>query len=118
MIRAASSVCARLHLTVEHMIPRALGGKFTARFLCKSCNDLLGSRVEPMAKKDPSIRYAIEALKDSIPDLAAALTEGQIYVADTPHGKVRGVVKKGSFRILAKRQDDGSVIQPTPHGRK
>ena len=73
-------------LTVEHIIPRALGGKFTARFLCKSCNDLLGSRVEPMAKKDPSIRYAIEALKDSIPDLAPALTEGQIYVADTPRG--------------------------------
>lgn len=105
-------------LTVEHIIPKAVGGRLTVRFLCKRCNDSLGSQVEPLVKRDPSIRLAVEALRDSIPDLAAEMTEGQAYIADSPRGKVRGFVKKGNFRVIAKQESDGSIIVPTQDGAK
>jgi len=105
-------------LTIEHIIPQAVGGILTAPFLCKPCNDKLGARVEAAVKEDPSIQLAIEALHNRLPKLAATITEGQAYIANSPRGKVQGVLKKGGFQVRTTRDTDGSIIQPTPKGRQ
>ena len=112
-------LCLRTRpLTIEHIIPEAVGGILTVPFLCKPCNNRLGDRVEAAAKEDPSIRLAVEVLHNRLPKLAATVTEGQRYIADSPLGKVQGVLKKGGFRVRSTREPDGSIIQPTPKGRQ
>jgi hypothetical protein len=101
------------------VIPQAIGGILRVPFLCNPCNhDKLGALVEAAAKKDPSIRLALEEIRSLAPKLTAQLTERQEYIAESPRGKVRGVLRNGEFRVHAKKQFDGSVIQPTPQGRK
>lgn len=112
-------VClAQKDLTVEHIIPRQIGGRLTARFLCKPCNDQLGHRVEADVRADPSIRLAAENLQDQIPDLAKAIREGQTYVASGPGGRAMGTVKRGKFQIDGAMREKGSVVQPTPEACK
>jgi len=103
-------------LTYEHIIPGFLGGRLQVRFLC-GCNSKVGSR-EAVLKSDPSIRLAIEHLKDQIPGTAASVIEGQPFFAESPRGKVRGIVKRQRFQISASREPDGSWVQPTKAGRK
>lgn len=106
-------------LTVEHIIPQQLGGRLTARFLCKPCNDELGHRIEAEVRADPSIRLAAEQLRGQIPDdLAEAIRDGQPYTAVGPGGRTRGSFKRGRFQIRPATQDDGSIVQPTPDARK
>jgi len=105
-------------LTREHIIPQQIGGKLWARFLCKPCNDLLGSDVEATAKRDPSIRMAVENLEGEMPDLAQAITEGQEYVATSGAGVVRARKKRGAVRVRSTQEEDGSIIQPTQDGRE
>ena len=112
-------LCLRqVPLTEEHVIPQSIGGILKVSFLCKPCNDNLGARVEAAAKKDPSIRLALEKIRPLAPKVIAKLTEGQEYIAESWLGKVRGAIRKGMFRVYAKRQSNGSLIQPTPQGRK
>jgi len=108
----------RKDLTVEHVIPRQIGGRLTAKFLCKPCNDQLGYRIEADVRADPSIRLAARQLQGEIPDLASAICEGQPYIASGPGGKTRGTVKGGQFRIDAGMREDGSLVQPTPEARE
>lgn len=105
-------------LTSEHIIPKALGGCLRVKFLCKKCNDEIGARVEADVKRDPSIRLAIENLSGQIPELAKALSEGQIYLGESKRGPVRGKVKRGVFRVMASKETDNSLIQPTEDARK
>jgi hypothetical protein len=105
-------------MTDEHIIPSALGGTLVVRFLCCRCNKELGSYVDATAKHDPSIRYAVEALKSQIPNFHGKFTEGQPYLAHSPAGQVRGRFKRGTFRIDSYRLNDGSLIQPTPEARR
>ena len=50
-------VClANSDLTVEHLIPEALGGRLTSRLLCRACNSRIGHQAEGQAKADPTIR--------------------------------------------------------------
>ena len=85
-------------MTAEHIIPEQIGGKLSARFLCKPCNDHLGHGVEPAVKKDPSIRLAVEYLKVQLPK---QILEGLTYVGTGESGMVRGKVKGGEFRVDA-----------------
>lgn len=105
-------------LTREHIIPSCLGGSLTCDFLCKSCNSDVGAYVESKAKQDPSIRLAVGHLQSQIPELAAALTEGQDFISHGPGGKGRGTIKNGKFRARAQSETDGSLVQPTDVGRK
>ena len=105
-------------MTDEHIIPSSLGGTLIALFLCGQCNPQLGSRVDATAKHDPSIRYAVEALKSQIPNFHSKFTEGQPYLAHSPAGEMRGRIKGGTFRVDSHQLDDGSLIQPTPDARK
>ncbi len=64
------------------------------------------------------IRLAIEYLRDRIPGIAAAVTEGQPFFAESRRGNVRGNVKRQRFQVSASREPDGSWIQPTKTARK
>ena len=68
-------------LTLEHLIPEALGGKLTSRLLCKECNSSLGHRIEGKAKADPTIRLLAKGLRADIPALASNLEEGQKFAS-------------------------------------
>lgn len=105
-------------MTNEHIIPSSLGGILFAPFLCRLCNSKLGSVVDATAKHDPSIRYAVEALKSQIPSFHGKFTEGQPYLAHSPAGKVPGRFKRGKFRVDSRKLNDGSLIKPAPEGRK
>jgi len=95
-----------------------LGGRLSSRILCKKCNDYLGRRVEAQAKKDASIRLAIETLRGQIPKLASELSEGQEFIAQSKGGTTRGVIRGGDFRVRSSKEKDDSLIQPTPSARK
>ena len=43
--------------SVEHIFPDAIGGEWTIHCVCKSCNDLLGSKVDCLLTKEPLILY-------------------------------------------------------------
>ncbi len=107
-------------MTEEHVIPQQVGGKLSAYFLCKPCNDRLGSDVEARVKHDPSIRLAIEELRAQMPKLARAVSDGMPYVGPAPEsvGDVCGIVKQGRFKVSAGRGRDGSRIQDTAEARQ
>lgn len=108
---------ASADLTEEHIIPRQIGGRLTAHFLCKPCNDRLGAHVEALVKRDHAIRLAVEHLKGRIPELAPAILHDQPYMASGEGGVTRGRFSRGTFRVDSRRNADGSLIQPTPDAR-
>jgi hypothetical protein len=101
-------------LTLEHLIPEALGGTITSRILCKGCNSGLGHRLEGKAKADPTIRLLAKKLQADIPGLASNLEEGQKFFTTGPGPSSMGYVKKGQFNISSSKLPDGSLIQDTP----
>lgn len=103
-------------LTDEHIISEHLGGRLVVAFLCHGCNSRMGEG-EDALKRDPSIRIAVEHLSVQIPQLAAALTEGQRFFVESERGRVAGTVKDGRFKIRGGKAPDGSVILPTDEGR-
>jgi uncharacterized protein YlaI len=105
-------------LTEEHIIPRQIGGKLTAHFLCKPCNDRLGADVESLVKRDHSVRLAVGHLKDQVPGLAQAILRDQPYVASGEGVDTRGRFVGSTFRVDSRRNADGSLIQPTPDARQ
>ncbi len=105
-------------LTTEHVIPRSLGGRLQASFLCKKCNSLLGHRSEAAAREDPTMRYAVENLAGKIPKLAEEIAERQWFVGNSKLGKVRGRLRRGRFRPQTKELPDGSMIHPTRDARR
>ncbi len=100
-------------LTLEHVIPEALGGILVGRFLCRCCNSTLGAQIEASARFDPSIRLAAEGLLDQIPSLANRILQGQEYVAEAEAGQVRARRLEGRFAIQGSAQPDGSVVVPS-----
>ena len=104
-------------LTEEHLIPQALGGTLTCRFLCRACNSRFGSGVEAAAKSDPSILLAVRKLQGHIPKLAQALLESHPHVAAGEGPRTFGYVRDGLFRVSPQKRDDGSLILPTDEAR-
>ena len=104
-------------LTVEHLIPRALGGALTCRFLCNSCNSRFGSHVEAAARSDPAILQAVRQLQADIPELAQTLIESHPHVTTGKGPPAVGYVSDGQFRVNAQQLDDGSLILPTDDAR-
>lgn len=104
--------------TEEHIIPAALGGCLTCRFLCALCNSKLGNSIEGHAKADPAIQLLARTLAGRIPQLASQLLEGQTYISSGPGGSSRGRVKDGEFVVRSEKLADDSLIQPTPMAAK
>jgi hypothetical protein len=89
-------------LSDEHVFPESMGGMFTVRFVCKGCNDTLGSDVDALLTEYPLIQMLRMGLHipNKSGELPAALKDGEIvghpgvvasYVAKVPGEK--GVVK-------------------------
>lgn len=105
-------------LSEEHIIPEAIGGRLTIKFLCPDCNSLLGRDVEKAVKDDPSIRIALENLSRDIPDLYSQITEKQPFYGHSKAGRVPGFFRKGEFYVKSKKMADGSLVQPTKTAKK
>ena len=102
----------------EHLIPRALGGILTCRFLCRTCNSRFGSEVEAFAKSDPSVLLAVGQLQGQIPELWRRLIEDQPHSATGAGPGGSGYIRDGRFRISSHGRNDGSLIVPTDDARK
>lgn len=100
-------------LTREHVIPAALGGRLTARFLCKDCNSRLGHAHEGDVKRDPVVRRLAAKLHADIPHLSQRLEAGQTYVTLGPGVPAKGKLRDGQFVVHATKLPDGSLIQAT-----
>jgi hypothetical protein len=112
-------VCLRTRtLSEEHLIPRALGGRLTAHFLCRDCNSALGYRIEAAVCADPTIRLSANALTNDIPALSRSILERSRYIGHTSQGRIEGHIKAGEFTVLPRKNSDGSLLQPTPRARK
>ena len=101
-------------LTVEHLIPEALGGRLTSRILCKSCNDQLGHSIEADAKHDPAIAAAIYQFAQEYPGKAEQLVERTRLQVHSEAGSVPAERRAGDLHIKSHRIADGSLIQATP----
>ena len=106
------------HLSQEHLIPKAIGGILTCRFLCNDCNSRLGRTIEPKVKNDPSIRLAVDALQPDIPDFARRFTEGQEFLCQGPGGIERGINRGGKLRVKPRKTETGALILSPEDGRK
>lgn len=82
----------------EHLIPEAIGGKLTCKFLCMHCNSQLGDELEAKLKEDARIRLAIENLKEILPDLWARMSENQPYTVQSADRKLGARLKRGEIR--------------------
>lgn len=98
-------------LTDEHLIPGAIGGKLTCKFLCKQCNDHLGS-MEARFKNDARIRLAINKLKPLLPNLWKVMSEGQHYALHNGSGRLHATLRDGQMRVDSSTQLDESLVLP------
>ena len=96
-------------LTIEHVIPRSLGGQLTCRFLCRSCNSRLGSDIEDSIKSDPDILQLAWRSADSNSRLAR-IVDSHPQVGQTAHGPVHGFIENDEFQIFPGEQQDGSLL--------
>lgn len=101
-------------MSLEHLIPEALGGRLTSRLLCRPCNSGLGHRLEGKAKADPTVRLLVKSLRESIPGLAGSLEEGQKFFTTGNGPASKGFIKGGRFKVSSAKLPDGSLIQETP----
>ena len=100
-------------ITKEHLIPEHLGGKITAKFLCRDCNSTLGHRVESDILQDPIIRQLLDnRIAYKIPELADKMRSGLEYLGHGEHGVVSGYIKEGTFTAKEQTLEDGSLISP------
>lgn len=105
-------------MTDEHVISEALGGCLVVPFLCRKCNSMLGHQAEAAARTDPTIRLLVNSLRKEIPAIAQSMLHRQRVVGNGPGGKASGYVRDGDFVVETRKNDDGSLIQPTPDARR
>ena len=68
-------------------MPDAIGGRLTAKILCKQCNDYAGRTIIDRLRFDPSFRMGVENLKAELDEsLYDKLMERQQYVAKNERG--------------------------------
>ena len=104
-------------LTTQHVVPRALGGKLTCRFLCGDCNSTLGSDLEAHSKYDAIIvRLAAESRGAN--SRLDALVDSLPHTGQSGRGPVSGFIRNDEFRIFSKELDDGSIIKPSDQARQ
>lgn len=98
-------------LSIEHIIPRSIGGILTCRFLCKSCNERFGAGFEADARIAPEIRKAAGQHGESISDLRDRLEVGARYKQSFGDNDRTAELRKD--RVLgAAKLNDSSLIVP------
>jgi hypothetical protein len=74
---------ARSQMTDAHVVQESVGGRLSASFLCKRCNDEMG-RVESFLPRDITVRLQVDAIRDQLPpNLVNSILAEQEYYADT-----------------------------------
>lgn len=100
-------------ITKEHLIPEHLGGKITAKFLCRQCNSTLGHSVESDILQDPIIRQILDnRIAHEVPELAEKMRSRLEYIGHGDHGAVSGYVKRGTFTVKEQTLEDESLVSP------
>ena len=100
-------------ITQEHVIPKSLGGKLLADFLCKACNSKLGHGPENKVRDDSMMRESIERLALARPDIADDIRNGFRYIRRNEEGVVtKHVLRNGTLDVIPEKRDDGSLILP------
>ena len=99
-------------LCEEHLIPRSLGGILTCRFLCRSCNSKLGYDVDASAASDPLIVWAVQHLREDIPELAQQIIEKIPHVTIGDGPRVSGYIRNHEFKVKCQTLEDGTLILP------
>lgn len=93
----------------EHIIPEMLGGKLQSSILCNQCNHLLGSSIISKLKDDPTFFYAIDNLREDIPQIYKSFEKRCLYKAIGRNGRIVELFKKGGdFRV--KSSNDGDTL--------
>ena len=98
-------------LSQEHPIARVIGGVLICSFLCKECNSSLGTRIDVEAQKDPRIRFAVDNLESSMPNLAYKFREGQRLLLHGRGWTEQGKIRQGILGITSRKTEDGALIQ-------
>lgn len=83
-----------------HVIPRSIGGKLSALFLCKDCNGRMG-RFEATLAQDISVRLLLDKLEHQLPEkVIKSIRYRQSYFTDHPElGRIEaGMDKEGELR--------------------
>jgi len=99
-------------LTDEHIFPKCIGGWITIPYVCKKCNnDLFGSQVESMLKRNAVIVKAIADLgiQNKEKAFGSATPVFRFHKGISTKGKI---IKDGDAVFHATKQDDGSLIVP------
>ena len=102
----------------EHLIPKAIGGILTCKFLCNSCNSQFGHNLEATAKLDPWILRAAENLSEEIPELSKRLIESYPHIGYGGPNPVSGYIQDNEFHVKFQKFEDGSTVHPTADARK
>lgn len=107
-------ICGSINqITNEHLIPKCLGGKLTAKFLCKECNSNFGQHAESKVREDPIVRQILDnRIASEIPELAEKMRSGLEYIGSGKQGEISGYIKEGMFTVKEQTLDDGSLISP------
>lgn len=98
----------------EHVIPACVGGTLEALILCASCNSQFGTDFVSQLKRDPSIRMAVQNLRDRIPELARQFEEGLDFVAESVDGTaVMASRKRGKWKTRARETNGNCLVMDT-----
>ena len=98
-------------LTVEHLIPRSLGGILTSNLICKACNDRFGHGFESKARLAPELRRAATEVVPLLKELSASLEVGARYSAEFDGQRTTRRVDR-NLRLGFATLPDGSMIVP------
>lgn len=95
-LRQPAASDALSELTDGHVIPRSVGGKLSARFLCKRCNSEMG-RIEGQLPRDVAIIELVHALEDQLPEeLVRGVRQHSGWFAETDdYGRLEGSETRG-----------------------
>lgn len=88
-------------LTDAHAIPEALGGRLSARFLCKRCNSEMG-RVEGQLTRDVAIIERVRRLQAELPEklVRGVLRHAGWFADSDEYGRLEGgVSREGEFSL-------------------
>lgn len=88
-------------LTDAHVIPEALGGELSARFLCKRCNSEMG-RVEGQLPRDVAIIELVRRLQAELPEelVRGVLPHAGWFADSEEYGRLEGSdSREGEFAL-------------------
>lgn len=126
--RSGASLCSPfLHLAILRCVSSTTRSiqiylrstqSIISALLCREWNSKLGHRAEAAARHDPAIQLLVNGLSKDVPAIAQSILRRQRVVSANPGGTASGYVRDGEFFVEARKNDDGSLIQPTPHARR